>query len=75
MFASNPAGFDNGDNCKLLPIVTGPLLLLFDLLIGGYQFFTNQCQVYLQLLLIGIDLVIQAPKSPEFTYMVFHGIA
>ena len=40
-----------------------------------YQFFTNQCYVYLQLLLIGIGLVIKAPKSPEFTYTVFHGIA
>ena len=33
------------------------------------------CHVYLQLLLIGIDLVIQAPKSPEFSYTVFYGIA
>ena len=33
------------------------------------------CYVYLQLLLIGIDLVIQAPKSPEFSYTVFYGIA
>ena len=51
-----------GDNCELLPIVTDP----FDPLI---------CYVYLQLLLIGIDLVIQAPKSPEFSYTVFYGIA
>ena len=36
---------------------------------------TDPFDVYLQLLLIGIDLVIQAPKSPEFSYTVFYGIA
>ena len=54
------------------PLISSDLPLI---LIGGYQFFTNQCYVYLQLLLIGIGLVIKAPKSPEFTYTVFLGIA
>ena len=59
-------------NCELLPIVTDPFVppLIrinvtdpFDLLCLSPTPF------------IGIDLVIQAPKSPEFSYTVFYGIA